>query len=199
MRLRGVLEGDCSALFNIKISKYNKYAFATTSFSIWRIYLIATSCSTTVMAEVGAVASIIALVATGAKLSLFLFEVSSSLGSAGTEIQQIAVEISLFCSVLKQLRNTLAKARGCRYSLSALETTNEIFVRCTDIFNEINNLLAGFKSKSKDGDVDWRAKMKWAFKKGDIKVLRTTLESCKITLHIMLTTMDFAQQIASRR
>jgi hypothetical protein len=52
-------------------------------------------------AEIGAIASIIGVAGAGAKLSIMLFEFASSVGSAGTEVKRIGIEISLFCSVLR--------------------------------------------------------------------------------------------------
>jgi len=118
-------------------------------------------------------------------------------------IRQIAIEISLFCSVLKQLQSTLAKAKAFRYSLSAIETTQEILDRCQEVFNEIegivNSLRKGGGERSPEATQDWVVRIKWTFKRSQVQLLRSTLESCKVTLHIMLSTLDFAQKIATRR
>jgi hypothetical protein len=74
------------------------------------------------MAEIGAIASITGVAGVGAKLSILLFEFASTVGSAGTDVKRIGIEIYLFCSVLKQLQSTLTKAKAYRYSLSALQT-----------------------------------------------------------------------------
>jgi predicted glycosyl hydrolase (DUF1957 family) len=155
------------------------------------------------MAEaVGAIASIVGIAGAGAKLSIVLFEFASSVGSAGVEARQIGTEISLFCSVLKQLQSTLTKARSYRYSISAIETTQEILDRCQDVFKEIEEIIESLRKrrgKTAEASVDLVARVKWTFKRSHVQMLRTTLESCKITLHIMLTTLEFAQKIATRR
>lgn len=155
------------------------------------------------MAEaVGAIASIVGIAGAGAKLSIVLFEFASSVGSAGVEARQIGTEISLFCSVLKQLQSTLTKARSYRYSISAIETTQEILDRCQDVFKEIEEIVEGLRKKrgrATEASVDLVSRVKWTFKRSHVQMLRTTLESCKITLHIMLTTLEFAQKIATRR
>jgi len=95
------------------------------------------------MEAIGAIASIVGVAGAGAKLSIVLFEFASTVSSAGQEVKQIGIEISLFCSVLKQLQSTLIKAKTCRYSLSAIETTAEILDRCQQIFNEIEAIVTG--------------------------------------------------------
>ena len=155
------------------------------------------------MEAIGAIASIIGVAGAGAKLSIMLFEFASTVGSAGQEVKRIGIEISLFCSVLKQLQSTLTKAKAYRYSLSALETTQEILDRCQEVFQEIENVVDALRKRGGEGStepsVDLIARVKWTLKRSKVQVLRTTLESCKVTLHLMLSTLDFAQKIATRR
>ncbi|CZR66657.1 uncharacterized protein PAC_16558 [Phialocephala subalpina] len=155
------------------------------------------------MEAIGAIASIIGVAGAGAKLSIVLFEFASTVGSAGQEVKRIGVEISLFCSVLKQLHSTLTKAKAYRYSLRALDTTQEILDQCQEVFKEIESILNGLRKGgvqgSAESSVDLVARVKWTFKRSQVQVLRATLESCKATLHLMLTTLEFAQKIATRR
>jgi hypothetical protein len=153
-----------------------------------------------IMEAIGAIASIVGVAGAGAKLSIVLFEFASTLGSAGREVRQIGIEISLFCSVLKQLQSTLTKAKAYRYSLSAIETTEEILKRCQEVFKEIDGIIYGLRKRGNaEPSVDLIARVKWTFKRSQVQVLRKTLESCKVTLHLMLSTLDFAQKIATRR
>lgn len=114
---------------------------------------------------------------------------------------QIGIEISLFCSVLKQLQSTLTKAKAYRYSFSAIETTQEILDRCQEVFKEIEGIVHGLRKRRVElsAEVDWIARVKWTFKRSQVQLLRTTLESCIVTLHIMLSTLEFAQKIATRK
>jgi hypothetical protein len=150
-----------------------------------------------------AISAIIGVAGAGAKLSILLFEFASTVGSAEQEIRQIGIEISLFCSVLKQLQSTLAKAKSYRYSLSAIETTREILDRCQQLFEEIEAIVCGLRKRGGErlveSSVDWIGRVKWTFKLSQVQKLRTTLESCKVTLHLMLTTLEFAQKLAARR
>jgi hypothetical protein len=153
------------------------------------------------MAELGAIASIVGITAAGAKVSISLYDFASSVGDAGTQVWIIAIEISVFCSVLGLLKNTLAKAKSCRYSMSAIETAQEVLERCHGVFEDIDKIVSSLKNKNASAEptVDFVARFKWTFKKSKVKLLRSTLESLKITLHIMLTTLDTVQKTASRR
>lgn len=157
------------------------------------------------MEAIGAIANIVGVAGAGAKLSIVLFEFASTFKSAEQEVRQIGIEISLFCSVLKQLQSTLTKAKACRYSLSAIETTAEILDRCQEIFNEIEAIVTDLSSGNQSVESSAESarklinKVKWTFKRSKVQLLRTTLESRKVTLHIMLSTLEFAQKIATRR
>jgi hypothetical protein len=125
------------------------------------------------MAEIGAIASIIGVAGAGAKLSIMLFEFASSVGSAGAEVKRIGIEIKLFCSVLKQLQSTLTKAKAYRYSLSSLETTQEVLDRCQDVFEEIEGIVDGLRKRSTgeavETSMDLVARMKWTFKPSKVQ------------------------------
>jgi hypothetical protein len=152
------------------------------------------------MAELGIIVSIVGLVGAGAKLSIVLFDFASTIGSAGYELQAIGTEISLFCSVLKQVQGVLSHAHF-HYSAVAIHTAQEILDRCQAIFDNIEDIVLGLRdvqSRDKIPTTDFVRKVKWTFKKSKVQVLRSTLESCKITLHIMLTTMELAERVSLR-
>ena len=154
------------------------------------------------MAEVGAIASIIGIVRAGAKLSLLLLDFASSIGSAGAEVRSIGTEISLFCCVLKQLERTLTQAKNRRYSISAVETTQEILDHCRVIFKDLQIIFEEIqenKAHSSETSIDFLGRIKWTLKRSKVQMHRATLESCKITLHIMLTTLEFAQKVSERK
>jgi hypothetical protein len=154
------------------------------------------------MAELGAIASIVGIAAAGAELSMVLFEFGSTVGSARTEVNQIATEISQFCAVLKQLHSTLTKAKARRYSISAIATTQDILERCQVIFKDIEDIVHPLQKsagKSKEPAVDMIARVKWTFKRSKVQVLQKTLESSKNTLQLMLLVLDLAQKTASPR
>ncbi|MCJ1352032.1 MAG: Adaptor for signal transduction [Icmadophila ericetorum] len=154
------------------------------------------------MAEVGAIASIVGLIVTGAQLSNVLFDVGSSLGSAGWEVRAVGTEIALFCSVMRLLERMLDRAEDRRYSIGAIETAQEILSQCQAIFNELKSILDGLQrngSSSNETSVDFLTRIKWVIRRPQVQMQRATLESCKITLHIMLTTLEFARRLSIRK
>ncbi|MCJ1248300.1 Adaptor for signal transduction [Trapelia coarctata] len=150
------------------------------------------------MAELGLLANLVGVVGAGLRLSLMLYEAASTFGSAGKEIRLMASDVSLFCSVLKQVHSMLTKAKAFRLSITAGQTTQDIIDRCQSIFDEIKEILDRLCNGS-DGTVDVLSRVKWTFKKSKVLVLRESLRSFTAMLHLMLTTIDFAQNIASRR
>lgn len=153
------------------------------------------------MAELAVIASVVGLLGAGTKLSVAIFDFAATLGSAASELQTIGTEVTLFCSVIKQLQSTMSHA-SFRYSSLAVEAVQEIVDRCRVIFGEIDEIINGLR-KSQGTElipsVNFISKVKWTFKKSKVQLLRSTLESCKITLHIMLTTMEVAQKVSTRK
>jgi hypothetical protein len=144
------------------------------------------------MAELGAIAGIFGA---GTKLSMMLFEFASAIGSSGSEVRAVGKEISLFCSVLRQVELTVTKSKD-RLSPSSMETTNMVLEQCQTIFTEINTIVDDLQ-KQKQGpnqpSVDLLARVKWVFgKKSMVQMHRASLDSCSIMLHLMLTTLSVA-------
>ena len=136
-------------------------------------------------------------------LSLAIFELAATVGSAGEELQSIGTEISLFCAVLKQLQKTLTDARSCRYSIVALDTTEKILCRCKEVFDGIEAVINNLRRQRPRGvepSTNFLSRLKWTFKERS-KVMKycATLDSCKLTLHLMVATLDFAQKVSERR
>jgi ABC-type multidrug transport system fused ATPase/permease subunit len=154
------------------------------------------------MAETGTISNIIGVIGAGTRVSFTLFQFGASIGSAGTEARTIGTEITLFCSVLKQLQSTFTNARSFRQSISAIDTIHEVLDQCQEIFKDIESIIDGLqkrKAATLEPSSQFISRVRWTSKKSKLQLLRTRLESCKITLHIMLTTLDFAQKIATRK
>lgn len=157
------------------------------------------------MAELAAIATIVGIAASGAKISMHLYALGSTIGSAKGDVTKVAVNIATFCSVLQQLASTLEKARSARFSISAIATTQEILDRCQELFGEIEDVVDKLRSPQKGGQdpkqtsIGNVARVKWVFKRLKMKKIRAELESMKLTLSLMLTTLNFADRIAKRR
>lgn len=154
------------------------------------------------MAEIGLISSIITVVATGAKVSIGLYQFADSIGSAGDDVRNVATEISLFCAVLKQLDSTLKRAKTARYSLTALDAAVQIIDECRRVFGRVEKVMDKLKRESASSPlpaVNFAARVKWIFKRSEVLLYRRTLESMKATLHLMLTTLAIAEKLAAHR
>ena len=149
------------------------------------------------MAELGIVANVVGVVGAGLQLSVALYDFASNLGSAGREIEDMGYDITLLCAVLKRVQSTLDSPRSTRLSVTAIQTTQDIVNRCQKILDDINSIL---KKLRKDGqtNVDILARVRWTLKRPKILLLRGSLQSCTTTLHLMLSTIDWARN-ATRR
>ena len=154
------------------------------------------------MVEIAAIASIVSVAGAGAKLSLFLYEFASTVASARGEVISVGRDISLACAVLKQVASVFGNEKTARFSPTALGTTSNIVKRCQDIFQEIDNIVRGLMDDRADGtnsSMGFINKVIWAFKRSRVQLLQGTLDSMKITLQLMLTTLDYSERIYSRR
>lgn len=150
------------------------------------------------MAEVAALAQLTGVVCCGLKLSTSLYDFATSLGSAGREIKTLGSDITLFCSVLKQVQSTIEQAHSSfRISPKAIRTTEEIMQRASTIFEELFSVFAKLQN-DEELPVDFETRVRWTFKRAKVLLLRESLQSCTIMLHLMLTTMSFAQRIATQ-
>jgi hypothetical protein len=157
------------------------------------------------MAELGAIASIVGIAAAGAKISMTLYELGSTVRSAKRDINKVAVSIATFCSVLQQLASTLEKARSARFSVSAIETTQEILDRCTELFSEIEEVVKKLEMGQQGGrspkqtSIGHVARVKWVFQRAKVQRLHAELESMKLTLTLMRIALNLAEKIRARR
>jgi hypothetical protein len=141
----------------------------------------------------------------GAKLTVFLYNFSSTIAGARKEVASVAESISLFCAVLKLLGSTLEKEDSARFSVTAISTVYEILDHCRKQFEAIlvvvNKLKKENDGESKLGDGEERrkeeievnvlARVKWVFNRGEVKRMQKDLDSMKLTLGIMLQALEF--------
>ncbi len=142
----------------------------------------------------GVIASVSALVRIGAKLSCTLFSLSDGYGSAATELGDIAVDISMFSSTLRQLASTLETEENPEYHL--LANVNKVVERCQDLFDHIGLLLSDLRS---DGTkvmdkLELVRKIRWHFRRPRVLLIRGTIDSFKTTLSLMLATQDLVRK-----
>lgn len=149
------------------------------------------------MAELGILANVVGVVGAGLQLSVVLYDFASTLGSAGREIEDMGYDITLLCTVLKRVQSTLDSPKSTRLSVTAIQTTQEIVNRCQKILGDIKDILGKLQKDGQSG-IDALARIKWTLKRPKILMLRGSLQSCTTTLHLMLSTIDWAHNAMRR-
>ena len=150
------------------------------------------------MAELGVLANLVGVVGAGLKLSVALYDFASTLGSAGREIEDMGYDITLLCAVLKRVQSTLDSPKATRLSVTAIQTTQDIVSRCQKILDDIKDILKKLR-KEGQSNIDVLARVKWTLKRPKILMLRGSLQSCTTTLHLMLSTIDWARNATTRQ
>jgi hypothetical protein len=158
------------------------------------------------MAEIGLVASIVGIAATGVQLSVTLFTFAETVSAADKQIKDIARDVSLTSSVLEELGNNLRrdeKAKLC--SDKAIDTAKSIVRECSEVFTEINTALetsmkktsASAKGATKGQKIVISKfdRLKWPFQQPKMELLRTNLERLKSTLLLMLNVLTYARNV----
>jgi hypothetical protein len=136
------------------------------------------------MAEaIGLAASVVGLASFAATISLSLFDCCRTMKHAHEQIDDMAVEISLFAGVLEHLGQILEDQDGVIVD-GSVRTINIIVNAGSGIFNEIEMTIKVRRSKT--------SRVMWLFEKSKAREIKTKLESLKSTLSVMLHTIMLA-------
>ncbi|KAK5956308.1 hypothetical protein OHC33_002884 [Knufia fluminis] len=149
------------------------------------------------MAGIEVIASIIGLAGAGIQVSIALFDLADRIGSAGEEVRLVAIELILFSNVLEAVRVALDDGEKNNCTPAAYQLIEQVVQHCTTVVEDIRSIASSLKRE--DGNdffpsLEWTDRVKWTFKKSKIQVKRQTLESCKSTLHLLLTTMRWSRR-----
>lgn len=134
--------------------------------------------------------SAVAGVATaGVQLSKFLYDLYSTVKASRQEIQDVANNVSLLAMVLEELDSVLCDDES-KFKSELREAAQTIALRCASIFKDIRNHTGadpGLKEKK------FYKMVAWYFKRERVKPLRSSLESLKSTLTILLHVVQLAK------
>ena len=152
------------------------------------------------MAGIEVIASIIALAGAGVQVSLALFDLADRIGSAGEEVRLVAIELTLFSNVLEAVRAALDDREKNNCTPAAYQLIEQVVQHCATVVNDIKSIASSLNGEDR-GDIfpslDWTDRVKWTFKKSKVQLKRQTLESCKSTLHLLLTTMRWSRRFSA--
>ncbi|KAK2627530.1 hypothetical protein QTJ16_003496 [Diplocarpon rosae] len=144
------------------------------------------------MTELSAPTSISAVTTLALKLAADAFDLAKTATTTSVECRQLGLEISLFCSTLKQVDSTISEAGRLRYSICASRQTQHIVDRCWDILMSIDAMFGHPRSSAASRD-DTVYKAIPNVSHPETQILRKALEACIITLHILLHRMELAR------
>ncbi|CZT01881.1 uncharacterized protein RAG0_09287 [Rhynchosporium agropyri] len=126
-----------------------------------------------------------------------------------SEPGQLAVEISLLSSTLKQISSIiLQRDGGGRYAIGAISIVQKILDRCQLIYDELNTMLNRIEIETRNGMNVGKGKeytslvmkVRREFEKVEVKIAKAVMEACRITLHLMVHKLASAgRKIVSRR
>ena len=125
----------------------------------------------------------------GVQLSESLYDLYSTVRTSRQEIQDVANNVSLLAMVLEELDGVLCDD-ALNYRPKLREAAQSISLRCASIFKDIR--------KHTGTDLDLKGKkfyekVAWYFTRERVKPLRSSLESLKSTLNIVLHVSQLAK------
>lgn len=140
-------------------------------------------------------ASIIAVAGALYSVSRKLRSCANTIAYAAKEVKAIAKEISLFSILLRSLQNTyVSLASQVSQAADLREICEGLVVQARENVGEFDIFLKGLKPLQDSSDADLisktYARVKWAFQKTDLLLLRSKLESSKSTLNLCMVTIQ---------
>ena len=153
------------------------------------------------MAELTAVAFMIQIADIGFRLSLKLFTFAQTVAKADEAILSTSKDVSLTCSVLKEVGEVLKADESSRaYSASAVGTATAIVTECSDVFKEMEQILVervpNIKTNCRDKIMTTIAlkpweRFKWSYWQPKLQLLRSNLDRLRSTLSVMLHVITY--------
>ena len=146
------------------------------------------------MAELGAVATILQIADVGLRLSTTLFTFAETVASADKAVSSISKDVSLTSSVLRELADILRQDKGPQaYSNSAVDSAVGVVRECSDVFQEVEDILieklpklsSRCKDKKSRTTAAWE-RLKWPYLQPKINILRSNLDRLKSSLLVIL-------------
>lgn len=137
------------------------------------------------------------LIAQGLQLSSTLLGSAKTAGSMAPNIRHLGADISLFCSVLKQVHLAVANSGMTKYSVGSRVLVQKIVRRCQKVFTSLDQIV-DWLGPDGNHDEGFLAKADSVFGRSHCQILRKMVEACTITLHILLHNLEVARCLSTR-
>ena len=149
----------------------------------------------------GGIASGINIADTGIKLSTSLYTYAETALHADGTVKEIAKDIALTSSVIRQLKTLLEQLveQGSDIATEeSLRTADEIVLGCEGIFVEIEAAIERSLTRDKKGEiiVSRLQRLKWPLKQPKVVLLQAKLERFKLLALVILNILLYAQKLA---
>ncbi|EYE96774.1 uncharacterized protein EURHEDRAFT_384996 [Aspergillus ruber CBS 135680] len=146
---------------------------------------------------IGIAASIIQVAELGTKLAVKLCTFYRQVKESNESIQNLSSDVSLTCSILHQLGDSLNEDAETRlYSAQAFLTAQEVLEECRRVFDKIDHAVEEQRrDNTKNRVARVTRKFGLALMEGDLDAMRTNLERLKSTVLLMLNVIIYAGQI----
>jgi len=144
------------------------------------------------ISAIGAVASVVPLAGTALSLSKTLYSFGSSIGSAGEDVHTLAEDLKTFSQSLALLSRLLEDSKSW-YTDDIYLLTAKIIKDCAGLYIKIDKILVKLGSNGKS---NWKMRVKFVYKEGEIKKLLKRLRDMKGTLATILMSLQVDLQLS---
>jgi hypothetical protein len=141
---------------------------------------------------VGAVASIVQLANTALSLSKTLYTLGEAIASASDDIQALADDLRTFSQSLTLLSRLLEDSKSW-YSDDVYLLTAKVIKDCAELYVKIDKILIKL---SGNGKSNWKMRVKFVYKEGQIRKLMKRLRDMKGTLATILMSLQVDLQLS---
>jgi len=141
---------------------------------------------------VGAVASIVQLANAALSLSKTLYTLGEAIASASDDIQALADDLRTFSQSLTLLSRLLEDSKSW-YSDDVYLLTAKIIKDCAELYVKIDKVLIKLGGNGKS---NWKLRVKFVYKEGQIRKLMKRLRDMKGTLATVLMSLQVDLQLS---
>jgi len=134
----------------------------------------------------------------GVKLSTSLYTFAETARKADEAIKDIARDVALSASVIRQLKTLIDQDTGL-IDDAARKTADEVISGCETVFSEIESAVEKTSTKNDNGTivVSRLQRLKWPLKQPRVALMQAKLERSKLLLLVILNIFLYAQRLAA--
>jgi hypothetical protein len=156
------------------------------------------------IAVIGGASAILGIAVESGKIAKWLYRLAKTLYHAQKEVQDISKEVLSFSRILLLLDDILDSAQSTELTVGRASTqkklVQELVKQSGSLLKEFGRLREKLKPLRKDQSTNTLsrtiARLRWSRNKGSTTYLRRALDSHKITLNLLITTILLGEKVA---